>query len=138
MYGSGGGARPWTCKLCPYKRNGGANKVRAHLLHESGHEVRFCPNVTPEKRKDLLDKLAVYEVVEAAKKNPRVAVDPAFIARRQEAEVDSSREAIPSSLLRPQRQSTLHENWNPKLKEEVDAAVARFFYHDHIAFHAAR
>lgn len=36
-----------------------------------------------------------------------------------------------------QRQSTLADRWDPK-KEEVDAAVARFFYHDAIAFQAAR
>ncbi|KAH7288100.1 hypothetical protein KP509_31G012000 [Ceratopteris richardii] len=40
--------------------------------------------------------------------------------------------------VRQSRQQTLHENWNPVLKEEVDTVVAHFFYHDHIAFNAAQ
>ncbi|KAI5057894.1 hypothetical protein GOP47_0027909 [Adiantum capillus-veneris] len=144
--GKGGGARPWTCKLCPYKRSGGSNKVRAHLLHEPGHEVKFCPHVAPEKRLDLLEKLTVYEVAEAAKRGRFVAVDPSATAtprEQREANLDDisrtfkSHGSTPSSSL-PHRQTTLNENWNPKLKEEVDRSVARFFFHDHIAFHASR
>ena len=36
------------------------------------------------------------------------------------------------------RQSTLDATWDPQRKEDVDRAVARFFYHDHIPFNAAR
>ncbi|KAI5055828.1 hypothetical protein GOP47_0029349 [Adiantum capillus-veneris] len=45
--------------------------------------------------------------------------------------------SFPHSRL-PKRQATLGESWKPALKEEVDVAVARFFYHDHIAFNVAR
>ena len=162
----GGGSRPWVCKLCPYRRTGGADKVRVHLLHEGGHEVRFCPNVTPEKRRELQDKLAVYDAVEAARRIPRVAVDPATMVRAprpQPSTMEScgasasctpspspSSNRVPSSTtptpsistasqpMRPRRQTTLGENWNPILKEEVDMAVARYFYHDHTAFQSAR
>ena len=103
-------------------------------------------NVTPEKRQELLDKLVVYEVAEAAKRNPQGAVDPTSMARPRVPPsttfegLDSSGVSAPSpsAPIRPSRQSTLEENWNPRLKEEVDKAVARFFFHDHVAFNAAR
>ena len=83
MYGVGGGARAWTCKLCGYKQSGGANKVRAHLLHEQGHEVRMCTKVTPERRQELLEKLVVYEATKVARRSPQVAIDSNLMARLQ-------------------------------------------------------
>ena len=154
-YGQGCGTRKWECKLCGYERAGASHKVRAHLLHEPGNEVRFCTKMTPEKRQELLDKLAVYEATaaEATRRNARVAVDPNTMARatpsrrpptaRRTPIEQSSQTPSPSRVsgagtsTRP-RQSTLQQNWNPRLKEETDMAVARFFYHDHIAFNAAR
>ena len=156
LYGVGGGARSWVCKLCGYERSGGSHKVRAHLLHEPGKEVRFCTKITPEKRQELLDKLMVSDAaaVESARRNVRVAVDPNTMAP-----APSRRHATPTARgFSPQqhtqtplpsrpsgvgasiraRQSTLQENWNPRLKEETDMAVARFYFHDHIPFHVAR
>ncbi|KAH7288138.1 hypothetical protein KP509_31G014000 [Ceratopteris richardii] len=46
--------------------------------------------------------------------------------------------STPYGVGRIHRQQTLDDKWNPKLKEEVDMAVARFFYHDHIPFNEAR
>ncbi|KAH7433433.1 hypothetical protein KP509_07G069500 [Ceratopteris richardii] len=164
--GEGGGARPWSCKLCGYKRTGGANKVRAHLLHERGHEVRFCSAITSEKKQELLNKLAISDAQAHARRASQAPIDPASLVR---SSMPSSSRASSSSVpvraptptptptptstphptptsstpsgmpyVRSSRQQTLHENWNPVLKEEVDTAVARFFYHDHIAFNAAR
>ena len=150
----GGGSRAWTCKLYGYKRSGEANKVRAHFLQESGHEAPFCTKVTPEKKQELLDKLAVYEVTEAARRHPQVAVDPNFMVRGRGHGIETGGSSSRSEPLPPYasfpsrvasstiptrpRQSTLDENWNPRLKEEADMAVARFFFHDHITFRAAR
>ncbi|KAH7438979.1 hypothetical protein KP509_04G039900 [Ceratopteris richardii] len=160
--GEGGGARPWTCKLCGYKRTGGANKVRAHLLHERGHEVRFCSAITSEKKQDLLNKLAISDAQTHARRASQAPINPASFVRSSmpsSSRASSSSAPVhapsptptptpptstPSSTpsgmpyVRQSRQQTLHENWNPVLKEEVDTAVARFFYHDHIAFNAAR
>ncbi|KAH7331702.1 hypothetical protein KP509_20G047100 [Ceratopteris richardii] len=164
--GEGGGARPSSCKLCGYKRTGGANKVRAHLLHERGHEVRFCSAITSEKKQELLNKLAISDAQAHARRASQAPIDPASFVR---SSMPSSSRASSSSApvraptltptptststphptpssstpsgmpyVRQSRQQTLHENWNPILKEEVDTAVARFFYHDHIAFNAAR
>ncbi|KAH7316139.1 hypothetical protein KP509_21G079600 [Ceratopteris richardii] len=166
--GEGGGARPWSCKLCGYKRTGGANKVCAHLLHERGHEVRFCSAITSEKKQELLNKLAISDAQAHARRASQAPIDPASFVR---SSMPSSSRASSSSVpvhaptptstptptptstphptlssstpsgmpyVRQSRQQTLHENWNPVLKEEVDSAVARFFYHDHIAFNAAR
>lgn len=157
-----GGARPWTCKLCPYKRVGGANRVRAHLLHEPGHEVKFCERVTPEIRKELLAKLAAHQALSASQRvravDPNTYVTPTQTSGSTSGGGASS--STPSSrpprgttrgftqtaFPMPQptapslsrRQSTLEGSWDPKKKEEVDAAVARFFFHDHIAFRVAR
>ena len=120
------------------KRERGTGTERtyhAHFLHEPGNEVQFCKEVSAEKKKELLEKLVVYEVAELAKRNPQVAVDPASFVRTSTTRVPRQPREASSSRA---RQSTLDENWNPQLKEEVDMAVARFFFHDHIAFRVAR
>ena len=123
--------------------SGGSHKVRAHFLHEPKNEVRFCRKVTPEKRQELLDKLVVFDAVatESARRDVCAAVDPNTMV------LSSSRcNPIPTSRVFPPqehtqaynplrpfgvgaricpRQSTLQENWNPRLKEETDIAVAR-------------
>ena len=152
VHGSGGGgSRPWTCKLCSYNRTSGANKVRAHLMHESGHEVRFCTGVTSEKRKELLERIAGHEALKGARP-ARVAVNPASYVTPPEASLNMSMSGSASTSTTPRapsrgvfamptptrRQSTLEGSWDPKKKEDVDTAVARFFFHDHIAFNAAR
>ena len=143
--GPTGGARSWSCKLCPYKRKGGADKVRAHLLHESGHEVRFCERITAEKKRELLERVAANESTSSARAS-RVAIDPntlLFPSQAASAKQSDSHGArnftMPSSHTPyvPRRQSTLDSSWDPK-KEETDAAVARFFFHDHIPFQIAR
>ena len=144
LYGVGGGTRRWKCHFCGYSRAGGSHKVRAHFLHEPGNEVRFCTKITPEKRQEDA------ATAESARRNARVAVDPNTMApttstpRRATSTMQPNREApTPSrppgagTSTRP-RQTTLQQNWNPRLKEETDMAVARFFFHDHIAFNAAR
>ena len=154
LYGPGGGTRKWTCKLCGFVRTGASHKVWAHHLHEPGNEVKFCSKMTPEKRQELLDKLAVYvaTAAETSRRNERVAVDPNTMGRATSTRRPPTARRTASQQIQPPsssglsgmgtytypRQSTLQQNWNPLLKEETDMAVARFFYHDHIAFNAAR
>ncbi|KAH7297148.1 hypothetical protein KP509_26G055900 [Ceratopteris richardii] len=59
---------------------------------------------------------------------------------REESTPHHFRTSIPStsSFHVGKKQSTLESSWKPILKEEVDRAVARYFYHDHIPFRAAR
>ena len=117
----------------------------------------MCTKVTLEKRQEFLEKLLVYEAAEAVRRSPHVAVDPNVMGRSRGSGMEtggtSSRSvpphahtsapypSDPTGMATPStrpRQSTLEENWNPRLKEETDMAVARFFFHDHIAFHVAR
>lgn len=149
----GGGSRPWSCKLCPYRRTSGANKVRAHLLHESGHEVQFCTNVSQEKRRELLARVGTQESYLSSRPK-RVAIDPTTFVTPMSSEgsragpstspgnlfsfMSSAVPTAPPATASRPRQSTLHGSWDPKKKEETDAAVARFFYHDYIPFNAAR
>ena len=125
--------------------------MQAHLMHEGGHEVQFCTGITSEKRNELRERIAAHEVVRAAKPE-RVAVNPrAFvgvpefstsISGSASTSSHSKRSAIPRSSFvmptPPKRQSTLDASWDPKKKEEVDTAVARFFFHDNISFNVAR
>ncbi|KAH7283413.1 hypothetical protein KP509_34G006200 [Ceratopteris richardii] len=153
--GGGGGARPWSCKLCGDKRTGGANKVRAHLLHERGHEVRFCSSITSEKKQELLNKFAISDAQVHARRASQASFVKSSMPSTSRASSSSAPiraptpthtptpptpSSTPSGMpyLHQSHQQTLRENWNPILKEEVDTTVARFFYHDHIAFNAAR
>ena len=139
-------------------------KVRAHLLHLKGHAVQFCPKTASESAKQkLIDLEKTLEAVKEAKKNtnkrqtaaavnPRDMATAAFIRASVSSSsvVTGSNDDLPPtqsaknifySTIPPRPpvwQSTLGESWRPALKEEVDVAVARFFYHDHIAFNAAR
>ncbi|MCO5549337.1 hypothetical protein L7F22_002806 [Adiantum nelumboides] len=165
--GVGGGSKPWRCRRCAYERNASVQKVRAHFLHLKGHAVQFCPKtVSAEERQKLINLEKTLEDMKEAKKsrNKRHTVDPKDMAAASLIRTSSSPSASfcastgtattadhrpphppikPSSSSFPyprpsKRQATLGESWKPALKEEVDVAVARFFYHDHIAFNAAR
>ncbi|MCO5603472.1 hypothetical protein L7F22_057622 [Adiantum nelumboides] len=165
--GVGGGSKPWRCRRCAYERNASVQKVRAHFLHLKGHAVQFCPKtVSAEERQKLINLEKTLEDMKEAKKsrNKRHTVDPKDMAAASLIRTSSSPFASfcasigtattayhrpphppikPSSSSFPyprpsKRQATLGESWKPALKEEVDVAVARFFYHDHIAFNAAR
>ncbi len=164
--GLGGGSKPWKCRRCDYERNASVQKVRAHLLHIKGHAVQFCPKTATDAAKQkLLNLEKTLEDIKDVKKNrnKRRAVNPidmataAFIRASTSPSSASfcastgivgdlpppppannpSSSSIPLSH-QPKRQATLGESWRPALKEEVDVAVARFFYHDHIAFNVAR
>ncbi|MCO5587503.1 hypothetical protein L7F22_041452 [Adiantum nelumboides] len=164
--GVGGGSKPWRCRRCAYERNASVQKVRAHFLHLKGHAVQFCPKTaSAEERQKLINLEKTLEDMKEAKKsrNKRHTVDPKDMAAASLIRTSSSPSASfcastgtattadhrpphppikPSSSSFPyprpsKRQATLGESWKPALKE-VDVAVARFFYHDHIAFNAAR
>lgn len=143
-----GGARSWSCKLCPYKRKGGADKVRAHLLHVKGHEVQFCPNVTMEKKVELEERDR-QTLAKTANRPVRQAVDPVTMVFPSSTPLSAASSGgdrasaffhsnTSSGSAPAPRQRGLRAAWDPKKKEEVDAAVARFFYHDNIPFLAAR
>lgn len=117
-------------------------------MHESGHEVQFCNGVTPEKRREFLERIAGHEALRSARP-ARVAVDPAAFVSPIEgsasvsvsASTSATRSHVRGSFTMPtpaRRQSTIEGSWDPKKKEEVDTTVARFFFHDHIAFNVAR
>ncbi len=166
--GVGGGSKPWKCRRCGYERNASVQKVRAHFLHLKGHAVQFCPNTASAEEKQKLEDLEkTLEDMQEAKKNrnKRRTVNPIDMAAAgfirtsisPSASFCASTGTAPNVDYRPpqppinkpssssfpyprpsKRQATLGESWKPALKEEVDVAVARFFFHDHIAFNAAR
>ena len=125
-------------------------------MSEPGNEVGDWTKVTSEKRQELLDKLAIYEVAEVTRRSPQVAIAPNLMVESRGRPMEASGNlgrGVPSHTFpsipfacgpsasttassRP-CQSTLEENWNPRLKEETDMVVAHFFFHDHIAFYAA-
>lgn len=149
-YSSKGGATRWKCKQCNKEKSGGANRVRAHLCHVNNEkaQVNKCPGTTPEMRRELLAKYPSEEEKACARKKP--AIDASYFSRHGEdvhlgdgqqygglgsfAFSQDSQSMGASSG----KQQTLGAAWDPRKKERVDAAVARFFYHDHVAFNVAR
>lgn len=150
--GVDGGARSWTCKHCGFKRKSGTTKVRAHILQLPGFEVAACKSMTAEKKAEFLAKDATLQSKTSARPKKR-AIDPnhlVFASSTPAASTFSggggSDTAAPSTFATPssspslprRRQRTLDQSWDPQKKADVDAAVARFFYHDHIPFVKAR
>ncbi len=148
-----GGARAWRCKLCGKERKSGVDKVRYHLLKIEKKEMVVCTRVTDEKVKELKALDAICQAKHKIQPK-RKAIDPndfAFASSTPTPSVGGSGDAAPqvsfrsafstptsSPPLSTRRQRTLDASWDPKKKEDVDSAVARFFYHDHIAFNKAR
>ena len=133
--------------------------MRAHFLSEPGHQVQFCRGLSEEKKRYLQEKAAEQDTVAAQRRASRlVAIDPhAFVSLAASSRPGLSRTSsttahatssgvgacsfdVPTTFVVPMRarQSTLDGHFDAKKKEDVDMAVARFFFHDHIAFHAAR
>ena len=103
------------------------------------------------RKDELLDRVATTmgSLASHARRTPNIAVDPAAWGPRPAGRAASCRRppgvGIMQSPIGPSvvadcgpRQTSLHGSWEPKKEEETDAAVAHFFYHDHIAFKSAR
>ena len=120
-------------------------------MHESGHEVQFCTGIMLEKRNELHERIATHKVVRVARPEHVVVYPRAFVGMPEvctsvlgsaSTSSHSKRSAIPCGSFvmptPPKRQNTLDASWDPKKKEEVDTAVACFFFHDNISFNVAR
>lgn len=133
----GGGARKWKCRYCGSTKHGGVNRVQGHLIHEPGQEIQPCLSISAEKKREL--EARHNEVIFRAPPPRAMAANPSFFTTPSS---NFSTSVGSSSVHQPPppkgTQRTFTGSWNPREREAVDAAIARFFYHDHIAFNVAR
>ncbi|KAJ8767768.1 hypothetical protein K2173_020708 [Erythroxylum novogranatense] len=96
----GSGTKRWKCNHCNLRYNGSYSRVRAHLLGFSGLGVKSCPAIDRSQR----EAFQILEEERLAKKKKK-----------------SPRNDKPSKHIQTSQPSLV-------TKEDVDDAVARFFY----------
>ena len=136
--GSGGSAEV-TCKLCPLKWKGSYTRVKAHFLHISGVGVDPCTNEV--ERYDLIREQERAEG-KVAKKSSHASTTGHVRSQHGDSEVDVSTIDVAAKHAR-KRQHTGSSNPIEELfdvigQDVVDAAIARFFYANGIAFNVSR
>jgi len=110
------------CKYCNHVFTGGVTRIRAHLAKQLKAGVRICDKVKPQVCMHYQARLK--EATEKSSKNLELKEQRLVLASATAAPVATCNGSIPAMFAK-------------KNTEQVDAAVARFFYGNAIAFNVA-
>ena len=110
-----GGGKKWECRLCDLPITGSATKLRAHLFGIRGEGVTACPNVDA----DILRAIT--------------ALEEQFPAGGRQPASSLGLSSSSSSRL-----TSIAEAFERLNKDEVDQAIALWFYVNGIPFNVVR
>ena len=132
--GDGGGNMSWQCNFCHQTKKSSYTRVRAHLIHEPGHAVAFCPKV---KSSDIAEMKRLEEECNeklrnrAPKKVPLPTSNVDYDSKKRKASGSGSWSGTDSN-------TAIGKSFNLKLRDQMDAEIARMFYASGLPFHLAR
>ncbi|GLJ22420.1 hypothetical protein SUGI_0422030 [Cryptomeria japonica] len=126
------------CNLCEKTMIGTLTRLRDHFFANTGGPgggAQACIGVTPELKAILEKELAASTVgkMKKAQKKQRIEGD---ISTFTSVMSSSSVQSKPMSVSK--QSGTLNNFWKPVEKQQVDDAVADFFYTSAIPFNVAR
>ncbi|KAH7284565.1 hypothetical protein KP509_34G060300 [Ceratopteris richardii] len=141
----------WTCrcKFCGHIWDGGANRIRAHILGLKGYGVDKCAQA-PQKIREACRKLLAKSSQESGScSNANVMHSHEDIVANESANIDDHEETYVSqpcgdtstfhaSQKRRASQGPLQKAWEAQARADADKALRRFFFAEDIPFWKVR